>query len=524
MMSRAVAWLRNDLRITDNPVLCQASQASSCVPVVCLDPKAFGSSAAIHPKWCQKQVPKMGYNRARFLLESLGCLQRDLRSRGSDLLILYGAPEIVLPPIVGDGELVYCQEVGTEEMEAQESVKGAVQRNGGKVFELWGSQTLFDPKELPFKEEKLPEPFTAFRNAVENPKSPMNVPEPLPAPKMSPFPHACLGPNCSFPISDLNKALEELGVDSTAPTLLEGQEQTKFVGGEHAAKERLEAFVQHGLATYKQTRDCLMGDYFSSKLSPWLAVGNISPRSVYHRVVEFEEEHGESLDTYWLGFELKWRDFFRFFAKKHGASLYRLEGPAAPAKRQIAWKQDANAFERWCKGETGVPFVDANMRELAATGFMSNRGRQCVASYLTQDLALDWRWGAIWFEHCLLDHDVASNYGNWACAAGVGMRGQRINKFNMAKQAQQYDRNAVFIKNWVHEVAQLPPAKAIAPWTAQNPPENYPSPLTQPEFTVEARQFEDRRKTQDNTVSMKSGYTMDKKRPHYGRKGVFNAS
>lgn len=264
-----------------------------------------------------------------------------------------------------------------------------------------------------------------------------------------------------------------------------------------------------------------MGEYFSSKLSPWLAVGSISPRTVYHRVAKYEDEHGETVDTYWLGFELKWRDFFRFFAVKHGASMYRLGGPC---QRHVPWKRDSSSFQRWCQGQTGVPFVDANMRELARTGFMSNRGRQCVASYLTQDLQLDWRWGAIWFEHCLLDHDAASNYGNWACAAGVGMKGQRINRFNMAKQAQQYDKDAAYIKSWVPEVAQLPASVAISPWTAKNPPHNYPSPLTQPQYSNEARQFEERRRKQDDTIVTKSGYTMEKKRWHHGRKGAFKAS
>jgi deoxyribodipyrimidine photo-lyase len=128
------------------------------------------------------------------------------------------------------------------------------------------------------------------------------------------------------------------------------------------------------------------------------------------------------------------------------------------------------------------------MRELAATGFMSNRGRQNVASFLTQDLGVDWRWGAIWFEHNLLDHDVASNYGNWAAAAGVANKGQRINKFNMAKQAEQYDKDAVFIKTWVPEVAHLPPQLARAPWQASEGDEvDYPPPLVVPQYTADAR-------------------------------------
>jgi deoxyribodipyrimidine photo-lyase len=111
----------------------------------------------------------------------------------------------------------------------------------------------------------------------------------------------------------------------------------------------------------------------------------------------------------------------------------------------MSWSTDLSLFERWRQGDTGIPLVDAHMRELALTGFMSNRGRQCMASFLTQELRVDWRLGAQRFEEALLDHDVYSNYGNWVCAAGVGMRGQRISKFNMAKQAHPYDPQAIFV-------------------------------------------------------------------------------
>lgn len=530
MMTRSIAWLRNDLRLIDNPVLHLAAKARSCVPVVCLDPKSFGPNTAIHPGWCALQTPKLGYLRGRFLLESVSALQRDLRAIGSDLLVLVGSPETLLPPLVASDELIYSTEVGTEESSASDSVKRDVNSQGGTVTELWGSQTLYDSTQLPFVAAKLPEPFTAFRNVVENPESAALVPEPLPVPNLPPFLCESLG----LELTDIDSALQQLGVEvginrkvldlnATPSAASSAQSTTAFTGGEQAAKQRLEAFVHHGLGTYKQTRDSLMGEYFSSKMSPWLAVGCISPRSVYHRVVQYEEEHGETIDTYWLGFELKWRDFFRFFAVKYGASLYHIAGPAKP-KKKVPWERDKLKFQRWCDGQTGIPFVDANMRELSATGYMSNRGRQCVASFLTQDLRLDWRWGAIWFEHCLLDHDVASNYGNWACAAGVGMKGQRVNKFNMAKQAQQYDKDAVYIKTWIPEVADLPAELALSPWTAPELPPNYPSPLVEPTYAPEAYQNPPSSLQKDKAVALKSGTLMEKKRMHYGRKAAFNAS
>lgn len=120
-------------------------------------------------------------------------------------------------------------------------------------------------------------------------------------------------------------------------------------------------------------------------------------------------------------------------------------------------------FELWKAGRTGMPLVDANMRELAATGFMSNRGRQNVASYLILDLGVDWRRGASWFEHHLLDHDVASNWGNWLSAAGL--TGGRINKFNIVKQSKDYDEDGRYVKHWLPELRAVPPAYVHEPWT-----------------------------------------------------------
>jgi len=247
-------------------------------------------------------------------------------------------------------------------------------------------------------------------------------------------------------------------------------------------------------------------------------------------VAEYEDEHGETLDTYWLTFELKWRDFFRFFGIKHGKRIFLREGPTT---RHIQWVRDAGLFDRWCNGATGVPFVDANMRELKLTGFMSNRGRQCVASFLTQDLKLDWRLGAQWFEHALLDHDVCSNYGNWVCSAGIGIRGQRVNKFNMAKQAQQYDPNAEFIKLWVPEVSRLPAPLAVAPWEASEEslaragcrlPGDYPEPAVRPGYSAEARRRNEQQSRAEGAEVTAAGYPIAKRRWHHGRTGAFLAS
>jgi deoxyribodipyrimidine photo-lyase len=162
-----------------------------------------------------------------------------------------------------------------------------------------------------------------------------------------------------------------------------------------------------------------------------------------------------------LIFELLWRDYFRFIAAKHGDRLFY---PSGLRRLAVPWRLDWAEFDRWRQGLTGFPLVDANLRELATTGFMSNRGRQNVASFLTKNLGLDWRLGAEWFESCLMDYDVCSNYGNWAYTAGVGNDGRRFRYFNILKQAQDYDPQGTYVKLWLPELAALPAAKVHQPW------------------------------------------------------------
>jgi deoxyribodipyrimidine photo-lyase len=178
-----------------------------------------------------------------------------------------------------------------------------------------------------------------------------------------------------------------------------------------------------------------------------LALGCISARYIYQELKKYELEFGANESTYWLVFELLWRDYFRFMMKKHTIKFFQLAG--IQNKGITVNKQNSHQLQDWINGTTGVDFVDANMRELKHTGFMSNRGRQNVASYLCNDLKLDWRYGAAYFEQQLIDYDVCSNWGNWAYLAGVGNdpRGNRY--FNIEKQAIDYDKNRAFRNLWL---------------------------------------------------------------------------
>jgi deoxyribodipyrimidine photo-lyase len=213
------------------------------------------------------------------------------------------------------------------------------------------------------------------------------------------------------------------------PPLADARGVMRFVGGETAALARLRAFVwgagegggaQSALRTYKNTRNGLLGADYSSKFSPWLANGSLSARAAFFEVRAHEARFGANESTGWLIFELLWRDFFSFYARKFGPRLFALLGPRGAAGAGAGagagvgagpeWRRDGALLDAWTCGATGWPWVDASMRELAATGFMSNRGRQNVASFLAKDLSLDWRLGAEVFEALLVDHGPAQNW------------------------------------------------------------------------------------------------------------------
>lgn len=234
----------------------------------------------------------------------------------------------------------------------------------------------------------------------------------------------------------------------------------------------------------------MIGVDFSTKFSPWLALGCISPRYIYEQIKKYEVERTANQSTYWVIFELLWRDYFKFVALKYGNRIFYMNGLQ---DKHVPWNTDMKMFDAWKEGRTGVPFVDANMRELALTGFMSNRGRQNVASFLTKDLGLDWRLGAEWFEYLLVDHDVCSNYGNWLYSAGIGNDPRENRKFNMIKQGLDYDNNGDYVRQWVPELRGIKGGDVHTPWTLSNSAlshaqvslnQTYPCPIiTAPEWS-----------------------------------------
>jgi deoxyribodipyrimidine photo-lyase len=442
----AVVWFRNDLRLHDNEALARAARdAEFVVPVYCFDPRHFATTSY--------GFPKTGSFRAQFIRESVEDIQHSLQKLGGNLLVRTGKPEEIVPELMKQcsAQALYFHEEATdEEIRCEERLTALVEAQGASVHSYW-SATLFHLDDIPFDVPQLPDVFTQFRKTVEK-KSEVRVVFPVPE-------TISLPAGIDFGTNEI-PTLAALGVEAITPDTARGV--LPYHGGETAARKRLQEYIWNAdcLKNYKETRNGLVGANYSSKFSAWLAAGCISPRFIYDEVKRYERERVANDSTYWLIFELLWRDFFRFTALKYDAAMFRATGIMNVAKPS---REDPERFERWKLGRTGIPFIDASMRELLHTGFMSNRGRQNVASFLVRDLNIPWLMGAEWFESVLVDYDVCSNYGNWNYAAGIGNDPREDRYFNIIRQASMYDPQGDFVRHWLPELKNVPNAHVHEP-------------------------------------------------------------
>ena len=417
---RHLHWFQNDLRVHDNPALASHAAAESLLCVY-LMPK---------PRpWCN--LSGLGGQRERFLRESLIELDRELAAMGQALLVLEGSPELVIPDLVARYSIT---EISTSFTAGEYERRGIdhLTRQLDIPVQVHRGNTLFDLEDLPFALEDMPSVFSPFRRKVEKisvkgPSPGIDRLPPPPAVQFDAIPRAAAAPHPALPLP----------------------------GGRPAGLRRLKQFVfdEERITRYKETRNCLDGLDGSSTLSPWLANGNLSVREVAHEIFRFEREEQANESTYWLFFELLWREFFHWRAVKDGPRLFRHRGVSG--QRQIR-TFEPRAFARWCAGDTNYPLVNALMRQLLATGWMSNRGRQIAASCLVNELNHDWRYGAAFFEKHLIDYDVGSNYGNWQYIAGVGADPRGGRHFSIEKQTAQHDPDGIFIRKWEGEQPSQP--------------------------------------------------------------------
>ncbi len=425
-MRTTLWWIRRDLRLADNQALSSALQgADQVIPIFVLDPVLLAS-------------PDVGEKRLAFLFEGLRTLDADLRARGSYLVVRYGDPVTVLTDLV--------RETGAAGVYAERDVSPYATRRdiavGQRVPLHLGNGLAVHPPEAVRKADGDPYVvYTPYSRAWKMLPLPSQG-ELLPAPTEIHTP----------------RHLTTERVPETP------QLKLPFLAGEAAAQRRLTAFVEAGMHAYDQLRDRVDLDA-TSALSPYLRFGMISARRVAVAALDaLDDAEGVARQgaATWLN-ELIWREFY-ISILMHFPEVKRRS--FREVYRYLPWDNDQEAFHAWQEGRTGYPIVDAAMRQLLATGWMHNRARMIVASFLTKDLLIDWRWGERHFMQHLIDGDPAANNGGWQWTAGTGTdAAPYFRVFNPVLQSKRYDPEGAYIRRWVPELADVPDEVIHHPWT-----------------------------------------------------------
>jgi len=432
----------NDLRVADNATLLKSSEISTDGKLLLVYASSLTDILDDKDHYDAYRYEAIGQARQQFLHESLADLNASLMKLGNRLLCLQKSDE-ALDTFTQLSNLIEHQRV------TDICISQTADYNQNKVYDLlqakypeihWHVQitaTLFD--ELPL--ENLPKSFTQFRKQIEtdydllHAEKDINI-DPIPE-SLAPLPDNMLSRDEYFFESQLSK---QAGLDKSS------QQPSHFTGGESHGLKNLNAYFDSDApSTYKTTRNALDDWTHSTKFSAWLANGSLSVNTVLNRLRRYERDIIANDSTYWIWFELLWREYFYWYAVTHQEKLFWFKGIS---QRIPSTQLDGNLLVQWKNGITPYPIVNACMNQLRMTGYMSNRGRQLVASCFIHELGLDWRYGAAHFEQYLIDYDVASNWGNWQYLAGVGADPRGCRQFNLDKQTQQYDPNGEFIRQW----------------------------------------------------------------------------
>ncbi|MFL2618638.1 MAG: DASH family cryptochrome [Flavobacteriaceae bacterium] len=427
----SLVWFRNDLRIYDHSGLTHAVQNSnSVIGVYFFNPD--------HYKINELGFPKTDSFRAQFLIDSVKNLEKKLSELNISLIIKICNPKDKINSIVDDFNIsrVYLQDEWTDEETKEEECLKSL-KSKIDIYK-YSDQFLYHPEDVELN--KVPNIFTVFRKHCEKN---LNVRSMFPKPNS-------MDETNLLDINFKSPSLEDLGLEYYTE---DSRSAFPFRGGYDEGLKRLNHYLWESkkVSFYKKTRNGLIGIDYSSKFSSWLSNGSLSPRIIFNEIKKYERKIEKNQSTYWMIFELIWRDYFKYISKIYGNSIFKIGGIL---EKKYEWIKDLDLFQKWIDGETNEPFVNANMIELKKTGWMSNRGRQNVASFLSKELFIDWRWGARYFESKLIDYDVHSNWGNWMYVSGVG-NDPRDRKFNIQFQAERYDANKKFQKLWLQEKISL---------------------------------------------------------------------
>ena len=422
---KSIYWFRSDLRLSDNLTLNNAIASSDEILFVYIqDIKNFQDT-----EW---NFVRIGHHRKSFISQGLHVLREKLFDYGHVLNYYANDSVDTLLKLADKFEIdhIYC-----ESIEAYEELDEEIRLRQSKIdLHTTYQSGLFFNDQIPFELSNLPDIFTNFRKEIEakkiKPDKPLTIDQKINEIKS-------INDEESITFKEELKAYTK----SSFPI-----SDNRFSGGEDRGLAYLEAyFSSNKPSTYKKTRNELMGIDFSTKFSPWLASGYISARQIYDFLLSYESNVSKNESTYWIFFELLWREYFRLIFKKYGKKIFHKYGLGFSIEEV---NHSPENFELWKDGKTNSNFVNAGMRELKETGFLSNRMRQIVASFLVNELSCDWRAGAAWFESQLIDYDVFSNHCNWAYIAGHGTDPRGGRHFNIKKQKSTYDPNGLYEALW----------------------------------------------------------------------------
>jgi len=417
MLKIGIFLFTNDLRIEDNPALAQASREMD--KLICLH-----CSEQSTPSTAIRGPAKLSNHRLHFLHQSLRALDQNLKHQHQHLLMREQSLLDVVPELITLHNVSHIYSSYHAGWYENHQWKILTSRYPGIVFQQRHSHSLFDEDQLPFSVADLPDSFSKFRRVIERVK--IIAPEPA----LISMPPSPLAENSFKPLAERTQATDS----------------GMFEGGENAGLSHLNGYFRQTLAsTYKKTRNGLDGMNYSTKFSPWLANGSISVRSIMSKLRDYERDIESNDSTYWIFFELLWREYYQWYARRHQSSLFAFKGIGSVNPSTSFYPE---RYQKWCNGNTPFPIVNALMNQLSNTGYMSNRGRQLVASCFVHELNLDWRYGAAYMEQQLIDYDTASNWGNWQYLAGVGADPRGHRKFDLNKQTATYDPSGEFLHRW----------------------------------------------------------------------------
>lgn len=419
-MSTALHLFYKDLRVQDNALLAKLSAANK--PLICAYFPINEVFSAPHSGYAKAHY---SHNVKAFRSASIHFLNAELAKQNQTVLYLAQFEQLcALIEKYDVSELGLAYQVGTNEQLFIDTLKA---RFAHLKIVRAHTYTLFDQHQLPFDIDHIPDTFSRFRRAIERGFTP----------ELAHYSSANHTVSLAAPPQGLGAS--QLPLDA---------EQDNGVAKcfRVDAKTALESYFQSTAASeYKETRNALMGERFSTGISPWLANGRLSVGQVMQALKSYEQTHGANQSTYWIYFELLWREYFQWLGFKADKALFTRGGLVNKKPATSFYPQ---RFKAWCEGNTPYPLVNALMNQLKRTGWMSNRGRQIAASCLVNELNLDWRYGAHYFEQQLIDYDVASNYGNWQYIAGVGADPQGGRHFNLEKQTEIFDPEGEFINRF----------------------------------------------------------------------------